>query len=67
GGRGAGQQGGDDWLARFRARHPDYHGPMPPANLTPDQRREWFRSHFGGGQGRDGQGGGGQNSGPGGQ
>jgi multidrug efflux system membrane fusion protein len=54
---------GDDWVARFRARHPDYHGPMPPANLTPDQRREWFRSHFGG---RGGPGGGGQN-GPGGQ
>jgi hypothetical protein len=37
---------------------------MPPANLTPDQRREWMRQHFGGQggggwQGR-GQGGGGQ-------
>ncbi|MBS0408422.1 MAG: MdtA/MuxA family multidrug efflux RND transporter periplasmic adaptor subunit [Proteobacteria bacterium] len=57
---------GDDWVARFRARHPDYHGPMPPANLTPDQRREWFRSHFGGqgGGGWDGrrQDGGGQSA-----
>ncbi|MGA0602008.1 MdtA/MuxA family multidrug efflux RND transporter periplasmic adaptor subunit [Caulobacter sp. KR2-114] len=62
GGPPAAQAGGDDWVARFRARRPDYKGPMPPANLTPEQRREWFRSHFGGGQG----GGGGQAA-PGGQ
>lgn len=60
----AGGQGGDDWVARFRERHPDYKGPMPPTNLTPEQRHEWMRQHFGGQGG--GQGGGWQGRGQGG-
>ncbi len=60
---------GDDFAARFRARHPDYKGPMPPANLTPDQRREWMRQHFGGqgGGGWQGRGQGGGQAAPDGQ